>query len=198
VVFNPLLRPIAGCTGTSNLFGNAVQAVFLLYVTRNLGLQPAVIGLIFAMSGPGALLGAVMAGDVARRFGLGATIVGSVFVGGLANLLVPLAAGPTWLVTATLMLSSFVAGLSNPIYNINQVSLRQAITPDHLQGRMNASMRFIVWGTIPIGALLGGTLAELFGLWPTILIMSLCDLAAPAWVLFSPVRELRAQPVPVS
>src|SRR5262249_11108221 len=132
------------------------------------------------------------------RFGLGPTIVGSVFLGGLANLLIPLAAGPSWLVTAILMLSSFVVGLSNPIYNINQVSLRQAITPDHLQGRMNASMRFIVWGTIPIGALLGGALAEVFGLWPTILVMSLCDLAAPAWVLFSPVRDLRTQPVPVS
>jgi len=198
VVFNPLLRSIAACTGHSNLFGNAVQAVFVLYVTRELGLEPFLIGLIFAASGPGALIGAVIAGDVARRFGLGATIVGSIFVGALANLLIPLAAGPTWLVTTMLMVNAFVAGLCNPVYNINQVSLRQAITPDHLQGRMNASMRFIVWGTIPVGALLGGTLGQVFGLWPTIMVMVLCELAAPLWVVFSPVRELRTQPAPIS
>jgi hypothetical protein len=96
-----------------------------------------------------------------------------------------------------LMLASFVAGFGNPVYNINQVSLRQAITPDHLQGRMNASMRFIVWGTIPIGALVGGALGEVLGLWPTIMAMALAELTAPAWVIFSPVRQLRTQPVPI-
>jgi hypothetical protein len=92
------------------------------------------------------------------------------------------------------MLSQFIGGLTNPVYNINQVSLRQAITPDRLQGRMNASMRFLVWGTIPIGALLGGALGEVFGLWPTLLAMSVCSLLAPLWIVFSPVRSLRVQP----
>ena len=66
-----------------------------------------------------------------------------------------------------LMLVAFISGITNPVYNVNQVSLRQAITPDRLQGRMNASMRFIVWGTIPLGALLGGGLGEALGLRPT-------------------------------
>jgi MFS family permease len=198
VVGNPLLRSIAGCTATSNLFGNAMQAVYVLYITRELGLQPAVIGLIFAVSGPGALLGALLAGKLADTFGLGRTIVGSIFIGGLANLLVPLAGGPPLLTTAMLMTAAFFAGVAGPVYNINQVSLRQAITPDHLQGRMNASMRFIVWGTIPIGALLGGGLGQVFGLWPTIVTMVLAELLAPAWVLFSPVRDLQSQPAPAS
>jgi MFS family permease len=196
VLGNPLLRSIAGCTGTSNLFGNGLQAVYVLYVTRDLALQPAVIGLIFAASGPGALLGSVLAGPVANRFGLGTTIIGSIFLGGLANLLIPLASGSTVVVTGLLMTAAFIGGVTNPIYNINQVSLRQAITPDHVQGRMNASMRFLVWGTIPIGALLGGALGQLFGLYPTIVAMVLLDLTAPAWVLFSPVRALRTQPAP--
>jgi MFS family permease len=198
VLDNPLLRSIAGCTGTSNLFGNAMQAVFVLYLTRELSLQPAAIGLIFAMSGPGALLGSLLAGEIARRAGLGRAIVGSMVLGGLANLLIPLARGPQPLVVAMLMVAAFFRGVADPVYNINQVSLRQAITPDHLQGRMNASMRFIVWGTIPIGALLGGALGQLFGLWPTIAAMTVADLLAPAWVLFSPVRELRTQPEPVA
>jgi MFS family permease len=198
VLGNRLLWSIAGSTGTSNLFSNATQAVYLLYVTRELNLPPAVVGLIFAMTGPGALLGALMAGDLARRFGLGTTIVGSIFVGGLANLLIPLASGTPTVIAATLMVAAFIAGAAGPIYNINQVSLRQAITPDQLQGRMNASMRFIVWGTIPIGALLGGALGQVFGLYPTIVAMVLAELLAPLWVLFSPVRQLRSQPSPVS
>jgi MFS family permease len=197
VIGNPLLRSIAGCTATSNLFGNAMQAVYVLYITRELGLQPAVIGLIFAVSGPGALLGSLLAGPLALHFGLGRTILGSILIGGLANLLVPLAGGPPFVAAGMLMVAAFFAGVANPLYNINQVSLRQAITPDHLQGRMNASMRFIVWGTIPIGALLGGALGQLFGLWPTIVAMVLAELLAPLWVVFSPVRQLKAQPVPV-
>jgi MFS family permease len=197
VLGNPLLRSIAGCTATSNLFGNAMQAVYVLYITRELGLQPAVIGLIFAVSGPGALLGSLLAGPIAQGFGLGRTIVGSILIGALANLLVPLAGGPPFVAAGMLMVAAFFAGVSNPLYNINQVSLRQAITPDHLQGRMNASMRFIVWGTIPIGALLGGGLGQVFGLWPTIVAMVLAELLAPLWVLFSPVRRLKEQPAPV-
>jgi hypothetical protein len=90
-----------------------------------------------------------------------------------------------------------VGGATSPIYNINQVSLRQAITPDRLQGRMNASMRFLVWGTIPIGALLGGGLGQTIGIYPTIVAMVICELLAPLWIVFSPVRQLRLQPEPL-
>jgi predicted MFS family arabinose efflux permease len=156
-----------------------------------------VLGLILAAGGPGAFLGALLAGRLAGHFGLGATIIGSILLSSVANLLIPLAAGPTAVVVGILTLAAFTHGLSDPVYNINQVSLRQAITPDRLQGRMNASVRFIVWGTIPIGALLGGGLGQTLGLWPTIVSMSVCSLLAPIWVLFSPVRTLRSQPVPV-
>jgi MFS family permease len=197
VLGNPLLRSIAGCTATSNLFGNAMMAVYVLYATRQLGIEPALLGIIFAAGGPGALLGSLLAGRAADHFGFGSTIIGSISIGALANLLVPLASGPSAVVAGMLMLAAFIAGLCNPIYNINQVSLRQAITPDRLQGRMNASVRFIVWGTIPIGAVLGGALGQAIGLWPTLLSMALGSLLAPLWVVFSPVRQLRSQPVPV-
>jgi predicted MFS family arabinose efflux permease len=134
---------------------------------------------------------------MANRFGLGATIIGASLVGGLADLLVPLASGPELAIAALLLLASFVGGISNPVYNINQVSLRQAITPDRLQGRMNASVRFIVWGTIPIGALIGGALGDAIGLRPTLALMATCSVLATLWILFSPVRRLKEQPVPV-
>jgi MFS family permease len=198
VLGNPLLRSIAGCTGTSNLFSNAMQAIFILYLTRSLRLEPFIIGIILAASGPGALLGSLFAGRLASWFGLGTTIIGSIFLGSAFNLLVPFAAGPTPLVIGMLTLAMFAVGVSNPVYNINQVSLRQAITPDHLQGRMNASMRFIVWGTIPIGALLGGFLGESIGWWPTLLVAAVGQILATGWVLFSPVRQLKEQPAPVA
>jgi hypothetical protein len=88
--------------------------------------------------------------------------------------------------------------MSGPIYNITQVSLRQAITPHRLQGRMNASMRFMVWGTMPIGSLLGGLLGGLIGLRPTLLVGSLGLFLPFLWVLFSPIRVLREQPQPLA
>jgi MFS family permease len=197
VLGNPLLRSIAGCTGTANLFQNAMMTVYVLYLTRDLDLGPAVVGIIFAVGGPGALLGALVAGRIAQRFGLGATIIGSSTVGALATLLVPLASGPTPLVVAVLMLAAFIGGISSPVYNVNQVSLRQAITPDRLTGRMNASMRFLVWGTIPLGALLGGALGDAIGLWPTLTVTAIGSLLAPLWILFSPVRQLKEQPASV-
>jgi MFS family permease len=197
VVGNPLLRAIAACTGTANLFGNAMMAVYVLHVNRELDIGPALIGIIFTVGGPGALLGAFLAEPAARRFGLGATIIGSSFMAGLAALLIPLAHGPIWAAAGLLMLSFFLSGIGNPIYNINQVSLRQAITPDRLTGRMNASMRFLVWGTIPIGALIGGALGDLIGLWPSLTLTAIASLLPPLFVLFSPVRHLKEQPTPV-
>jgi MFS family permease len=194
VLGNPLLRSIAGCTGTSNLFSNAMNVVFILYATRQVQIEPALLGIIMAATGPGALLGSVLAGRLARWFGLGTTIVGSILIGAVFSLLIPLASGPLPVVAGLMMVAFFVGGFTSPVYNINQVSLRQVITPDHLQGRMNASMRFIVWGTIPIGALLGGFLGDAIGWWPTLLVTAAAQLLAPLWVFFSPVRTLREQP----
>jgi hypothetical protein len=87
--------------------------------------------------------------------------------------------------------------MGSTIYNINQVSLRQTITPDRLLGRMNASMRFIVWGTIPIGALIGGKLGSAIGLRPTLVVSALGAMLSALWIYFSPVRLLREQPVAV-
>jgi hypothetical protein len=91
----------------------------------------------------------------------------------------------------------FVSSWVNPVYNINQVSLRQAITPHRLLGRMNASMRFLVWGTMPIGSLIGGLLGEVIGLRMTLLVAALGTFLSVLPVLFSPVRTLKEQPAPV-
>lgn len=191
---NRLLRSIAGCTGTSNLFSSAGGALYVLYATRELHFDALSLSFVSVLFPVGAILGSLAAGATAGRFGLGTTIVGSMFLSGLASFALPLAGGPFWLVYAVVGFGNALAGFLVPVYNINQVSLRQTITPDRLLGRMNASMRFIVWGTMPLGSLLGGALGAWFGLRPALWIAAAGGLASFLWVYFSPVRALREQP----
>ena len=196
VVFgSPLLRNIAGATGTSNFFASALFCIFILYATRDLAMTPAAIGLVGSIGSLGALAGALTGGRLGRRFGVGPTIVGSILTGGLGFLLVALATPST--AVAVLAGGGVLGSFGAVVYNINQVSLRQAITPMRLQGRMNATMRFIVWGTMPLGGLVGGYLGEILGLRPAIAVTAAGGTLAFLWVLFSRVRTLRTIPEPV-
>lgn len=195
VVFgNRMLRSIAGCTSTSNLFGTVGFIVLLLFMKRDLQLDDAVIGLIFGIGSIGGLIGAVTTAKIAKRFGVGPTIIGATIGFGVASMLLPLASVGGFAALVLLTLSLFLNGMESVIYNVNQVSLRQAITPDRLQGRMNASMRFLVWGTIPIGSLIGGFLGERIGLVNTLWVSAIGACLAVLWVWFSPVRSLKEQP----
>jgi len=93
------------------------------------------------------------------------------------------------------MLAWLVGGLTTVVYNVNQVSLRQAITPDRLQGRVSATFRVIVWGVSPIGAVVGGLLGEVIGLRATLLVGAIGVFLEFGWLLFSPVRLLRQLPL---
>ena len=183
------LRSIAATTGSGNLFNNIAFAVLPVFAYRDLGLTPEVVGLIGGGFGAGALLGAVTASRVANRFGVGRVIVASAFISAPASLLVPLASRETALVL--MGGGGLVSGWANVVYNVNQVSLRQAITPEPMLGRMNATMRFIVWGTIPIGQMISGVIATLFGTLTAIWIGVIGGLFAFLPVLLSPVRSLR-------
>jgi MFS family permease len=189
---HPLLRSIAATTATSNLCSNIVFSILILYLVRELSFTPELLGLAFSIGSVGFLIGALLANRVAMRFGVGPTIVGSAFAFGPSALLVAIA--PPNLALPFVAASIFFGGMGGAIYNINQVSLRQAITPEQMQGRMNATMRFIVWGTIPIGATLGGILGGVIGLHETIWIGAIGGLFVFLPVLLSPVRSLRTIP----
>ena len=197
VVFkNPILWRIAGCTATFNLGSNMVfGAVFLVFAYRQLQLSAATVGIIFAVGSIGGLIGAFLAAWVARKLGLGPTLGIATAVGGLAILAMPVALviAPA----AVLAALGFLGGLTGPIYNISQVSLRQAITPDRVQGRMNATMRTIVWGTIPLGAFVGGILGTGIGLVQTIVLGGILSVLAALWIVLGPVIRLKEQPAPV-
>ena len=194
VLGNRYLRAIAPCTGLFNLFGNIGFVVLLIYLVEELGLTPATIGIIFALGNLGVFAGALSADRIPRRIGVGPTIVASAFLAAFPLALVALAPreAPAPFLVAALALGAF----SNVVYNVNQVSLRQAITPERMQGRMNATMRFIVWGTIPIGTLAGGILGGLIGLQATIWVAAAGSFLAFLPVLLSPVRTLERIPEP--
>ena len=195
VLGNATISRIAGCTSTSNLGGNIFFAVYLIYAYRVLHLTPGVIGLIFAAGAVGGLVGALIASWVPARIGLGPTLFFSIMLGPLSMILVPIA--QLGFAIPLLIASQFIGSFINPVYNINQVSLRQAITPDRVQGRMNATVRTIIWGTIPVGAFIGGLIGTVYGLLPAIYTGIAVSALSGLWILSGPIR-LKVQPEPVA
>lgn len=186
------LGNIAATTATSNLFGNIGMAIFPVFAYRELQMSPAAVGTIGGLGGAGVLVGALVAARVQARLGIGRTIILTAAAFGPVSLLLPLAT--TQLALYFLSASFFIAGMMNVVYNVAQVSLRQAITPEHFLGRMNATMRFLVWGTIPIGSLIGAGLSEVVGVRTTIWISAILSCFAFLPVLFSRVRSIQTIP----
>lgn len=187
------LRNIAACTATFNFFGSFIGAIVIVYAVRVLDMSPVLIGLVLTFSNVGPLIGALTANKISGRIGVGPTIISSTAIAGPMFLSVPLA--PHGHASIAVLAPAFaVGGLANVVYNVTQVSLRQAITPERIQGRMNSVMRFIVWGTIPLGSLLAGALASKIGLRQTLWIGGIGCCLPFLPVLFSPVRSLRELP----
>ncbi len=189
------LRSIAATTGIGNLFGSVINAILILYLARERGLGPAAIGIAFSIGSLGFLVAAFTTGRMTKRLGVGRMLVLTAMGGSLSGL--PLVFAPDALVFWAVAAFGFMAGFFGVAWNINQVSLRQAITPPRMQGKMNATMRFIVWGTMPVGAILGGALGSLIGLYPTIVIGAVGGLVAFIPVTLSSVRHITTMPEPV-
>jgi MFS family permease len=185
---------IAGSTATSNLGTSIAFSIFPIFAYVELGLTPGLVGLAFGLGSVGVLMGALAAAPLSRRFGVGPVIVGSMFMTGPATFLIVFLPTSALAAGALLAASQFLMGFTAVTYNVSQVSFRQAITPLDIQGRMNATMRFMVWGIMPLGSVVGGILASLLPLRATVLIGAAVASSAFLWVLVSPVRSLREIP----
>lgn len=192
---HPTLRPIVWTSMASTLFGSGLMALYILYASRELQLSPVVIGLIFAIGGVCAVPGALLANRAGRRVGVGPAILWGWVIEAGAWLLIPLAAGPTGWVVLALAASRALEGFAGTIANIHQWTLRQALTPDRLQGRVTASHRFLVYGSGAVGALLGGVLGSLMDLRMAILLCAAGAVLARLAALFTPLQTLRDQPL---
>jgi MFS family permease len=189
---NRSLVAIVSCTGSSNFFSGVTGAVGVLLLTRQLGAGPGLVGLLLAGGGVGGVVGALLSNRISTWLGQARTIWVVILLTSPFALLLPLAGhGP---LLALYALGYLVTNFGAVVYNIAQVSFRQAICPDRLLGRMNASIRFMVWGTIPLGALAGGVLGTLIGVRSTMWVGAIGDTLAALPLLLSPLRRLRDLP----
>jgi predicted MFS family arabinose efflux permease len=190
---HPAVRVLVTGTAIRAFFGSMIGALYSLYVVRELGLSPAMPGLLTGAGGIGALIGAGLSARMARRFGLGRTLAGTVLVAGSINLLLPFAGGSALLAAGLLFATQLFGDAAWAIHGIQEMSLRQTLIPDRLLGRANAGVGFLVGGVAPLGAVVGGWLATHLGVRETLLVAVLGILSTGLWALFSPVRRLETR-----
>jgi MFS family permease len=189
-----VLRAFAGTAGTGRFFGGFFLALYGIWVVRELEFTPVVLGVLVGAGGVGSFFGAAVVGKLSRRFGLGPLMVWSRFGSGLAAPLTPLAGGPAWLAFGLLLAGQLIGDFLAVVYEVNAMSLRQAITPGRLLGRVNATIHLLSDGMQPLGALVAGFLALAVGVQAALFIASAGMIADVLWLLFSPVPTIREQP----
>lgn len=186
-----ILRPLAEAIALHFLFMLVISTIFMLYAIRELNLQPLILGVIFSAFGFGFLSGALIVKRLTNRFGQGKIMVFATLLNASASLLIPWASGST--AVLVLFVAHFLLAFGIQIHGINLMSLRQSITPDNLQGRMNGSFRFVNVCMMMLGALFAGFLGEYIGLRNTLLIGAIGMFAPFLRLFFSPVRNFTAQ-----
>jgi MFS family permease len=188
VVGDPALRDLAISTATFNMASAMIAAVFVLFATRDAGMDALGVGVLFALANVGFLVGAIASEPLSRLWGIGPTIFAAALLGALATVILPLAVGAV--AAVVLFLGRFTGAVATPIHNVNGLALQQGRTRLELQGRVNATFRLIDWGTVPLGALLGGVLGDRLGLREVLTIAAVLGVISAAWLIRSPLRRL--------
>jgi len=163
-------------------------------VLRELGLSPAAWGVAASVGAVGGLLGAMFSARIAKVVGEGTVIPLSAVGSGVGIVLLALMTVFPDAAIPLLMAAEFVFSFTVLVYNIAQVSYRQRICPPKLLGRMNASIRFVVWGVLPIAGLASGAVSTAIGVVPTIWIGAIGAVAGSGFVVFSPLLGMRELP----
>ena len=192
VAHQKLLRAMAATIAIEIFFGNVADSILILYLVTERGFSPALIGLAFSIGSIGVVVAALLTSRMTNLIGVGPLLILSAVGSSLSWLLV--AAAPESLLFAGLVGTIVSLGFFGVAWNINAVSLRQAVTPGPMLGRANATMRFISWSVIPIGTIAGGFLGGVIGLHDTIWVGALGCVLAFVPVMLSPLRQLREMP----
>jgi MFS family permease len=192
VVRHPLLRRLIACTGLSNFGGSIVNALGVLYMLRYLHFSAGTIGLIESVGAIGGFVGATLSNKLTKVMGEGPLIIYSALAFQAVSLMWPL----SWLFwpEPVLLAGTAALGISVVVYNVATVSFRQRLCPPRLLGRMNASARFLVWGTIPLGSFLGGILGTTLGVVPTLWIGAAVGFTSLLPVMISPLWRMQTLP----
>ncbi len=192
VTKHPIIGRITASTSLFNFFTAGVHTMVPVLVLRNMDVSPALYGLVFTAAAGAGLLGALSAAKIGQRIGQGNTVILALLVSGIATFGFAIAALIGDATALPLVIAAeAVMAFGGLVYNITQVSARQALCPEHLLGRMNASIRFFVWGVMPISALLAGAFATWFGLAP-VFFAGATGAVLSTWFIFaSPLRGLK-------
>ncbi|MEU6842768.1 MFS transporter [Streptomyces sp. NPDC046716] len=188
---NPLLRWCTIAVFFLSLFFSSVMAVYFLFLIREAGLSSSAVGLIVALGSVGGLVGALLSERLTARLGVGPTLIAAVALPGLGFLLLSTVDGDSLGAAALAGVATFIGFFGIPVWDVTVISFRQAITPEHLQGRVNATVRSLSWGTLALGSLMGGALATRLGLRETVVLSAIGLFVPSLIVLFSPVRRMR-------
>lgn len=191
---NPLLRRIVGTTGGGNFFGTIATTLLPIFLLRDLGFTPEMLGLVFSVGAIGGVAGAIATPRIVARLGEARAIPVSAIAFCVAPFFLPVASLFPALAFPFLAVQGFIMSFTVLLYNITQVTFRQRITPPRLLGRMNASIRFVVWGVMPIAALLAGALGTWIGTVPTLWIAAAGQLLACLFVAIGPFWRMRELP----
>lgn len=194
---DPLLRAMIAAGLAQGLSFGIFGTVFLLYVNQVVGFSPGILGLIFAVGGVSSFLGAITAGRL-TRFGVGIVMVATLFLAALGEAFIPLATAANAVGILFLVMQQLIGDSALTIYDINQVSLRQAITPAHVLGRVNACVRVTEFGALLVGTVLAGLIGEAIGPRNTLWLGVAASLAAAVILFFSHIRQVQVIPtVPI-
>ena len=191
---NEIFRPSFLATATLNFFNYAFNALFVLYVTKTLGIEAGTLGLILGAGAVGGLLGATFAARLGRRIGVGRAFLLGCILFPAPLVLIPLAEGPRSVIIGMLFAAEFFSGMGVMILDINAGSIIYALTPDRIRSRSQGAFNFVNWGIRPIGALVGGALGAWIGVRPTLWVATVGAIAGALWLLPSPVPHLRELP----
>ncbi|MGB8855400.1 MAG: MFS transporter [Burkholderiales bacterium] len=197
VYHNPVLWSLAVSVALWQILHHTYLALFILFATRELHLDAGTVGLVFSMSGVGFLLGALFVKRASARFGIGPIVLAAMLLTGIAWCGVALTRGEGLAAALGLSFAMLLFGLGAGVFTINYISMRQVVTPDHMLGRMTATMRFLTVASVPLGTLLGGTLGEVIGLRATLGVVGVCGvLLSLATIMLSPLRSLKKLEAP--
>ncbi|MFJ8141088.1 MFS transporter [Streptomyces sp. NPDC096013] len=190
VAGDSLLRTVCLAAAVFQFFFSATMTGYLLFLPRELHLSGAAVGLALAATGPGALVGALLAARLPGRFGHGTVIVGAAALGDGAFLCVPASHGSSTATITVLLAANFVFGVGGQLVNVTVMAVRQAVTPHGMQGRVAATINFAGMGMTPLGSLLGGFLAQEWGLRAGLLVTAGGMLLSPVVMALSPLARL--------
>ena len=191
---SPIVRAKLLSTATINFFNFVFWALFILYVTRELGVRPGVLGLVLGAGAFGGVLGSLVTGRLSRRFGVGPVLVMGSVLFPAPLVLVPLAGGGNWTIYACLFAAEFVSGFGVMLLDISANAITSALVPDRLRARVSGAYMVVNYGVRPLGALAGGALGTWIGLRPTLWIATVGAVAGVLWLLPSPIPHLRELP----